>query len=254
MPEQYTERPIAVVTGATSGFGEEIFRRLAVSYMPIAIARREDRLIDLTEEAGGEYYVCDISNPGNVEAVASHILDQHPAINVLVNNAGMGLRYRFDDVDSEKAKEVMATNYMGTFLLTRALMPGLEEAAPDADIINIVSAAAGITNPHSGPYGASKAAQLAYSRSLMTDLAPRGIRVHTINPSKANTEGHPQSDSHSLLSRVTHTDIGSVATATLDRIGKKPREVYVPRIGKLLAVAQVVAPISTTRLVDRVLS
>lgn len=259
LTEPTTPQPIAVVTGASSGFGEEIVRRLAdEGWMTIGVARRGDRLAALAEEVGGDYVVCDITDPVRVRLAAGAILGWHVVggrapVNLLVNNAGMPLREHFDDADEAAVTEVTDTNYLGSFRMVTALLPGLE-AAGQADIINVVSAAATITNPGSGPYGASKRAQLGYSQALAVDLRPRGINVHAILPGKADTEGHPQKESHSPLSRLTRTDIDSVADAVMDRIGKKPADVYVPKILKWVAVANVVAPVTTGRVVNKLIS
>jgi NAD(P)-dependent dehydrogenase (short-subunit alcohol dehydrogenase family) len=225
--------------------------------MTIGIARQEDRLSSLADEVGGDYKVCDITDPVRVKETADDILAEHPSVNVVVNNAGMALRTRFEDALEDDMMRAMETNFLGGFFVARALQPGLERAArmgQSADVINMVSAGAGITNPHSAPYGASKAAQLLYSRSLTTDLRPLGIGVHAILPGKADTEGHPQNPSRSPLSKVTGTDVDAVAAAVLDRPGKRPREVYVPPVLKWVAVANDIAPVTVTRVVNKLFS
>ena len=85
----------------------------------------------------------------------------------------------------------MRTNYLGSVWCLRAFLPGLEAAAP-ADIVNVVSVSGSVTFPPSGPYSASKFAQLAFSRSVAVQLRERGITVHTVKPGFAETEGFPQ--------------------------------------------------------------
>jgi NAD(P)-dependent dehydrogenase (short-subunit alcohol dehydrogenase family) len=252
MAEQIAEMPVAVVTGASShGFGEAIVRRLADGgWRTIAIGRRADRLQDLAEEVGGEFEVCDISDPYQVRDTARGILDRHEGIDLLVNNAGMALRGDYREVTAYDATRVMQTNYFGTLNMTEALRPGLERAAP-ADVIHVISAAGAIANPHSAPYSASKHAQLGLSRLQTVSLRPLGIHVHAILPGKANTEGHPQEPSSSPFSRLTRTDIDSVADAVIARIGERPKEVYVPRRLKLGAVANTLGSVTTGRVVNR---
>ena len=86
----------------------------------------------------------------------------------------------------------MRTNYLGGVWCLRAFLPGLEAAAP-ADVVNVVSVAGVVAFPPSGPYSASKHAQLAFSRATAAQLRPRGIRVHTVKPGFVETEGFPQS-------------------------------------------------------------
>jgi len=252
------ERPVAVVTGASSGFGEQIVRNLATEgWLTIGVARRADRLMTLAGEVDGEYKVCDVSDQDYVEETATAILDEHPKINLLVNNAGEAMRDRFieagDCIDTE---DVMKTNYLGSVWMAHALLGGLMDAAPSADIVNMVSAAATVTNPHSGPYGASKSAQLAFSRSLAADLRPHGVRVHSILPGKANTEGHPQKVSNSFfsMSKIIGTDVETVADAVVERIGKKSSEIYVPKVLRAVAVLNTAIPVTAGRAVNWLLS
>lgn len=253
MAEQFIDERVAVVTGASSGFGQNIVRELAArDWTTVGLATREDRLAALAEEVGGEYEVCDITDPAQVEIAAGRILDRHENIGLLVNSAGMAMRERLAGVGPEEAEKVIATNYLGSLRVVRALQPGLE-ASGGADIVDIVSAAATIDNPNSGPYSVSKAAQLAASRMLRADLRPSGIAVHSVLPGKAHTEGHPQKPSSSPLSKLTRTDVEAVTAVVLDRVGRRPSEVYVPRILKAIGVINGIAPVTAGRIIDSIL-
>ena len=85
----------------------------------------------------------------------------------------------------------MRTNYLGGVWCLRAFLPGLEAGAP-SDVVNVVSVAGAVAFPPSGPYSASKHAQLAFSRATAAQLGRRGIRVHTVKPGFVETEGFPQ--------------------------------------------------------------
>lgn len=187
------EPRIAVVTGASSGIGAELARGLAgLGWRCVLLARREDRLRALAEETGAEFEVCDVSDRDAVAAVATRVLERHPRIHLLANNAGVGARATFLDGDPHEIEGVLRTNYLGSVWCLRAFLPGLEAAAP-ADVVNITSVAGVVAFPPSGPYGASKHAQVAFSRAVAAELRPRGIRVHTVKPGFAETEGFPQS-------------------------------------------------------------
>jgi 3-hydroxy acid dehydrogenase/malonic semialdehyde reductase len=248
------DKPVAVVSGASCGFGEQIVRRLAgEGWLTIGLARRGDRLKTLADEVGGQFRNCDITDAEQLADATASILDEFPNVNLLVNNAGVPMRERFLGSTAEQRNRVMDVNYHGTIAVTEALLPGLSEAAKSeggADIINIVSAAGSITNPNSGPYGASKFAQNCWSQALTADLKPDNIRVHTIHPGKAATEGFPQHKKSTLL-KLMGTDVDAVAKVAVRQIGRKSNEVYVPRSLKVLAVAQRMMPVLITDLVDK---
>jgi NAD(P)-dependent dehydrogenase (short-subunit alcohol dehydrogenase family) len=184
---------VAVVTGASSGIGAEIARALArTGWTCVLLARREDRLRELAAETGGDIEVCDVSDRAAVEAAAASVLARHPRIALLVNNAGVAGRTTFVGGNPELIENVMRTNYLGSVWCLQEFLPGLEAAAP-SDVINIVSVAGDVAFPPSGPYSASKHAQLAFSRATAAQLRSRRIRVHTVKPGFVETEGFPQS-------------------------------------------------------------
>jgi len=183
---------VAVVTGASSGFGVEIARRLAArGDLCVLLARRADRLEALAAEIGGEAEPCDVSDRAAVDAVAARVLERHPRIDILVNNAGIPGRTSFLNGDVEKIERLIQTNYLGSVWCLNAFLPGLLAAAP-SHVVNVVSVSGVVAGPPSGPYSASKHAQLAFSRTVAAELRSRGVRVHTVKPGFAETEGFPQ--------------------------------------------------------------
>ena len=181
-----------MVTGASSGIGAEIARALSRrGWRCVLLARREERLRALAEEVGGEFEICDVADRAMVDAVAARVLERHPRIQLLVNNAGVPGRSTFLDGDPAAIERVLRVNYLGGVWCLRAFLTGLEAGAP-SDVVNIVSVAGDVAFPPSGPYSASKHAQLAFSRATAAQLRARGIRVHTIKPGFVETEGFPQ--------------------------------------------------------------
>jgi NAD(P)-dependent dehydrogenase (short-subunit alcohol dehydrogenase family) len=235
------EQRVAVVTGASSGIGAELARLLAQrNWRCVLLARREERLQALAEETGGEYEICDVADRAAVEAVAARIIERHPRVHLLVNNAGIPGRATFVDGDPEAIERLIRTNYLGSVWCLRAFLPGLEAAAP-SDVVNIVSVAGVVALPRSGPYAASKYAQLAFSRSTAAELRSSRIRVHTVKPGFVETEGFPQGWLPGPLKRIVirPEDVASHVLRSLDR-GKG--ETTVPWFYAPLGVLQALMP------------
>jgi len=235
------------VTGASSGIGEETARLLtSKGWTCVLVARREERLRPLAEELGGEVELCDIGDREAVGALGERILGRHPAIQLLVNNAGMPARGTYLTVEPELVERVMDVNYHGGVWCTRALMPGLRTAASagGAHVVNLVSVAGTVAFAPAGAYAAAKHAQLAYSRSLAAALRGSGISVHAVLPGFVETEGFPQKGV--LKSRVLGRFViepPRVAEAILAAVEKDKREVTVPWFPyRVIAVLQVLAP------------
>jgi len=151
------------------------------------------------------------------------VLARHPSVDLLVNNAGIGARASFLVADPERIEEVTRVNYLGSVWCTRAFLPGLGRGA---HVVNVVSVAGGVAG---GPYSAAKHAQLAFSRSLAVDLAPRGIAVHGVLPGFVETPGFPQRERLGpLLGRIV-VDPPLVAQRILDAVEHGKREIVVPR-------------------------
>jgi len=235
------EPRVAVVTGASSGIGAEIARGLAArGTRCVLLARREERLRALAEEIGAEAEQCDVADRGTVEGVAARILERHPRIHVLVNNAGVPARTGFVEGDPELIEAAMRVNYLGGVWCLNAFLPGLRAAAP-ADVVNVVSVAGVVAFPPSGPYSASKHAQLAFSRATAAELRRERIRVHTVKPGFAETEGFPQSG---LPRPVRRLVIGAddVAAHVLDSLERGRGETTVPSYYAPAGVLQAMLP------------
>ena len=216
----------------------------------VLLARREDRLRALAEELGGEYELCDVGRRAEVERVAAELLARHPQIHLLVNNAGIPGRAGFTAIDLDRLEEVLRVNYLGAVWCLRAFLPGLE-AAERSDVVNIVSVAGTVAFAASGPYSASKHAELAFSRSTAAELRGRGIHVHTVNPGFVETEGFPQSALRSALMRRLVVGPEHVARHVLKVLERDKRETFVPRWYRAGAVAQALAPGLVARLSSR---
>jgi len=186
-----------------------------------------------------------VSDREAVEAVAARVLERHPALWLLVNNAGVGARGNYLDTTSERIEEVVRVNYLGSVWATRAFLPGLVRGS---HVVNLVSVAGTVAV---GPYSASKHAQLAFSRALAVELAPRGVSVHTVNPGFVETEGFPQRGRfpRPLYRFVVQPPL--VVERLLDAVDKDKREIVVPRWYRPAAWPQALAPGTFARVRGR---
>jgi uncharacterized protein len=217
----------------------------------VLLARREDRLQALASELEAEYELCDVGRRDEVERVAASVLARHPQIHLLVNNAGIPGRATFTAIEPERLEELLRVNYLGSVWCLRAFLPGLE-AAGRSDVVNIVSVAGTVAFPPSGPYSASKYAQLAFSRTTAAELRGRGIHVHTVNPGLVETEGFPQASAQrSALIRRLVVGPEHVARHVLKVIKRDKGETFVPRWYRVGALAQALAPGLVARLASR---
>ena len=206
----------------------------------------------MAAELGAEAEPCDVADRAQVDRVAAAVGERHPAVHLLANNAGIPGRGGFLELPAERIEEVVRINYLGSVWCLRAFLPLLEAGAP-ADVVNVSSVAGTVAFGPSGPYSASKHAQLAFSRNVTAELAPRRIRVHSVNPTFTETEGFPQTRfaGRDWARRLVMTP-ERVADAIVGAVENGRVETFVPAAYRVFAAAQAVAPASLARLATRV--
>jgi short-subunit dehydrogenase len=240
--------PVAVVTGGATGIGAAVARLLTErGWHCVLVGRREDRLQAAAEEIDGEFEVCDVGERSEVERMAARIMERHPQVGLLVNNAGVAGRGNFLDLPLERIEELIRINYLGSVWCLRAFLPALEAAAP-SHLVNVVSVAGSVAI---GPYSASKHAQLAFSRSVARELRPRGVHVHTVSPGFVHTEGFPQD--WLLRGRFGRVVVGPdyVAERIVRAIERDRAEIFVPSWYRIPALAQALFPSAFRRVPAR---
>ncbi len=182
---------VALVTGATSGFGEattEAFARAGATV--IAAGRRRERLEALAARLGPRIHplVLDVRDRQAVERAIQGLPPPLAAIDVVVNNAGLALglepaqRASLDDWDT-----MIATNCQGLVTATRAVLPGMVERNR-GHVVNVGSVAATYPYPGGNVYGATKAFVRQFTLNLRADLLGTAIRATSIEPGMAETE------------------------------------------------------------------
>ncbi|MGB3463753.1 MAG: SDR family NAD(P)-dependent oxidoreductase [Cyclobacteriaceae bacterium] len=184
-------KPIALITGATSGIGLATARLLSSDYRIIACGRREDRLKQLAGELSdsGIYTLrFDVRDRQAVQAALSNLPEDWKEIAVLVNNAGNahGLD-PIQDGNPDDWDAMIDINVKGLLYVSKAVIPGMTERQA-GHIINIGSIAGKEVYPNGNVYCASKHAVDAINNGMRIDLNPHGIRVTSVNPGLVETE------------------------------------------------------------------
>jgi NAD(P)-dependent dehydrogenase (short-subunit alcohol dehydrogenase family) len=208
---------VAAVTGAGSGLGREVARRLAAEGATVGcIDVDKDAVVAVTEEltARGENatpYVTDVSDPDSVEATIESLVADTGRLDVLCNVAGIGLFVRTVELSIADWNRVLAVNLTGPFLMCRAALPHLERTK--GNIVNVASDAAAMGLPYAAAYGASKGGLVMFIKSVANEVLGRGVRVNVVAPGGMNTDmlstwGFPEGEPMDRLMRFS-TPLGT---------------------------------------------
>jgi len=182
-------KAVALITGASSGLGVEFARQLSKKGQRLVLAaRRKDRLDALATELGNARAVAiDLSRPGVVRTLLDDLRNADEQVEILINNAGFGLRGRFVELDASREREMIDLN-IGTLTdLCRAIAPQMVEQKSGA-ILNVASTAAFQPGPNMAVYFATKAYVLSFTEALHEELKPHGVKVSALCPGPTRTE------------------------------------------------------------------
>jgi hypothetical protein len=191
-----TSRPLALVTGASSGIGAVFARKLAIRGYDLAlVARREERLRQLSAElrdrhgAAAEVISADLASDADLRRVEQRIVALEP--DLLVNNAGFGTRGLFFETDLERQEEMHRVHVIAILRLTHAALRGMVARERGA-VINVSSVAAFLQGPGNISYCATKAWINSFTEGLRLELKNRGspVRVQALCPGFTFSEFH----------------------------------------------------------------
>lgn len=229
-----------LITGGSSGIGAELAPRLAQAGATVGIvARRADRLDAvlarcLDQSPQSRRWVCDLADLDAVDALATSVVADIGAVDVLINNAGIPKRKHITVLDAATVEAVMKINFFSPMRLTLALLPAMIERG-SGRIVNISSVAATLSSPGESAYNASKAALSVFSESIAVDLWETGVKVLTVYPGVVDTELFTIPDNDPLPSVIERIPVAEMVDGILDAVDRDVLEVYVPEWFKGIA-------------------
>jgi NAD(P)-dependent dehydrogenase (short-subunit alcohol dehydrogenase family) len=186
---------VALVTGSTSGIGEEIAIQYAKYGANVVITGRgEDKIAAVVEKCNRVSpkklkalgVKCDMSNPSEIRELVNKVINTLGGVDILVNNAGIfHIGFVSDPTFMDNFDAIISTNLRAPFLLTHLLAPNLIQSK--GNIINISSVTGIHPSDSAVVYSSAKAALDMFTKCLTIDLGPKGVRVNSINPSIIRT-------------------------------------------------------------------
>ncbi|HMQ52936.1 MAG TPA: SDR family NAD(P)-dependent oxidoreductase [Anaerolineae bacterium] len=249
---------VVILTGATQGIGLASAQLLAEAGCRLALAARSvealHRLSNRLNAAGYQTIAvpADLADPAQAAALVAKTVRVFGRLDVVINNAAVGLRDLVADLKEPEHRRTFEVNYFGPVALIQAALPPLRANPGGGLIINISSIVGRRAMPGIGGYCASKGALQNLADSLRVELAREQIRVSTIYPGVTATRFNDHSLGGSDLGRGRLAGVPPerVARAILRTIEREPRDVYITLFDRLFVTVSLIWP----GLMDRLLS
>jgi short-subunit dehydrogenase len=184
---------VVLITGASSGIGKQLAvdfaaRRAVVVGCGRSIARLKESLKEVRRHSPSSAMIgCDVSDLEQVRGMVAKVLADYGKIDVLINNAGVGMRKPFVDSELGAVEEMIRINFLGAAYCAHAVLPSMI-ARKTGHIVNISSGAGKIGTLNMSAYCASKFALNGWSESLYHELRPLGVKVSVVCPGPVRTE------------------------------------------------------------------
>lgn len=248
---------VVAITGASAGIGRESALAFAREGARLSLcARRQDRLREVAEAAGAMgsevlVQVVDVADEEQVRRFLEATLGRFGRLDVLVNNAGYGVRGRVEETPGEAYRRLMDVNYLGTVFGCRTAVPVMRRQGSGV-IINVSSIVGHRSLPGGAAYAATKAAQISLTESLRGELAGSGVFACSVHPIGTATEFAEVADR--ISDGRTGGPVGPQQSAldvarAIVRCARRPRpEVYPHRLSRAVVWLNALAPGLADRL------
>lgn len=237
-------RPVALVTGASSGIGREIALQLAAAGHDVVLSARREQLLEQVraqvEAAGGAALVVagDVTTADGVAQLVQRAQRWRERLDVAVACAGVYLRKPIATTDRADLEAMLRANFWSGFELARQVTPRLLEAGRGS-LVFVTSFDAIKGMPHDAAYVAAKSALTGYAGVLRQALRPRGVQVTTVLPGRVDTPMVADLEVPAISAKVS---AGRVATAVVRAIRRRRAVVIVPWHCRLLQLVELVSP------------
>ena len=240
---QWQDRTV-LISGASSGIGAELARQAIARGSRVGlVARSKDGLESLRVQLGDRCFAApaDVTRPDEVARAVEAVTQALGPVDIVVNNAGVGLYGAFLDADVDEIDRLMRTNYLGVVHLLKAVVPGMVQRRR-GHLVTIGSIAGRIGAPFEAAYSASKFAVTGLTEALSVELAPFGIGVSIVSPGPVDTpffvnRGHRYDRKH-----PKPVPPAQVARAVIRAVEGNRAEKFVPSMLRPAVVTKALVP------------
>jgi short-subunit dehydrogenase len=247
---EFFKDKVVLITGASSGIGEELARQLAQARAKVALAaRRKDVLESLAQKiaAGGQHaalaFECDVTRDGDVERAVAETVRQRGKLDVVIANAGFGIVGPLRQLTLEDYRRQFETNVFGVLRTVLAALPEIEKSKGNVVLIGSVSGWA--ASPGASPYAMSKFAVRALANSITPELRLAGVKVTLISPGfvasdirRVDNRGQLHAGAKDPVPAWLIMSTEKAARQILQAVARGKREAIITGHGKLLVALE----------------